>query len=233
MSQRILVWDLPLRVFHWALAACFLGAFLTAESERQRDLHVLFGATIAGLIAFRVLWAFAGTRYARVAAIRQSPASLRRYLVSLLRGDPERHVGHNPPGALAIPALLGMCLATAASGWALHAELGGEWVEEAHEGLAFATLALVGVHVVGVVASSFLHRENLVRAMITGRKRGEPGEAISSARPIVALLLVAAIAALWADGLRDRGVRRERWGSAAAEAGGGPERSAFVGLDGD
>jgi cytochrome b len=232
MSQRILVWDLPLRIFHWALAACFLGAFLTAESERQRDLHILFGATIAGLIAFRVLWAFVGTRYARVAAIRQSPASLRRYVASLLRGAPERHVGHNPPGALAIPALLGMCLATAASGWALHADLGGEWVEEAHEALAFATLALVGIHVVGVLASGFLHRENLVRAMITGTKHGEPGEAIASARPLVALLLVAAIAAFWADGLRDGAARRERRGSPAAAVG-APERGLSAALDGD
>lgn len=216
MTERILVWDLPVRIFHWALAAAFAGAFLTAESERLRDVHVLCGLTIAGLIAFRVAWAFVGTRYARFAAIRQSPASLMRYVASLLRGAPERHVGHNPPGALAIPALLGGCLATAASGYAMHAEFGGEWLEEAHEVAAFATLALVCVHVVGVLASGVLHRENLVRAMITGTKRGVPAEAIRGARPLVALLLVAAIAAFWADGLRDRAQRQERRGAASA-----------------
>lgn len=220
MSRRILVWDLPLRIFHWALAAAFLGAFLTAESERQRDLHVWFGYTIVGLIGFRVVWAFVGTRYARVRAIAYGPTALRRYLASLLRGHPDRHVGHNPPGALAIPALLGLCLATAASGYATYRELGGEWLEEAHEALAFATLALVCVHVAGVLASSVLHRENLVRSMITGTKRGQPGEAIAGPRRLVALLLVVALASFWASALAERTGRTEARGKrvAAGEA---------------
>lgn len=223
MKNRILVWDAPTRVFHWALAASFLGAFLTAESERQRDLHVLFGYTMVGLIAFRLVWALVGTRYARFGAIAYGPAALRRYVASMLRGRPERTVGHNPPGALAIPALLGMILATAASGYAVYEELGGEWLEEAHEVLAFATLALVGVHVVGVLASSLLHRENLVRSMITGTKRGSPAEAISGPRRFVALLLLAAIAAAWVPALVDRGPGADRGDRiAAVAAGGGP-----------
>jgi cytochrome b len=205
VTRRILVWDLPTRVFHWGLAASFFGALLTAESERQRDLHVLFGYTVVGLIAFRVLWAFVGTRYARLRAIAYGPASLRRYAASLLRGRPERYVGHNPPGALAIPALLGLCLLTAASGYAVYEELGGEWLEEAHEVLAFTTLALVGVHVLGVVASSVLHRENLVRSMVTGTKRGRTEEAIAGPRRLVALLLLAALASAWLPALAGRG----------------------------
>jgi cytochrome b len=222
VTDRILVWDAPTRIFHWALAASFLGAFLTAESERQRDLHVLFGYTMVGLIAFRVVWALVGTRYARFRAIAYGPAALRRYAASILRGRPERYVGHNPPGALAIPALLGLCLATAASGYAVYEELGGEWLEEAHEVLAFATLALVGVHVVGVLASSLLHRENLVRSMITGTKRGSAAEAISGPRRLVALLLLAAIAAAWVPALLDRGqgsVRGERVAAVDARSG--------------
>ena len=220
MSQRILVWDLPLRIFHWALVAAFLGAFLTADSERQRDLHIWFGYTIVGLIAFRLVWAFAGTRYARFGAIAYGPTALRRYVSSLLRGRPEHYIGHNPPGALAIPALLGLCLATAASGYAIHRELGGEWLEEAHEVLAFATLALVCVHVAGVLASSLLHRENLVRSMITGMKRGSAVEAIAGPRRFVALLLVAALAVFWVSALADRGGRADARGKrvAAAEA---------------
>lgn len=217
MSQRILVWDLPTRIFHWALAASFLGTFLTADSERQRDLHVTFGYTMVGLIAFRVVWAFVGTRYARLGAIAYGPSALRRYLASMWSGHPERHVGHNPPGALAIPVLLGTSLLAAASGYATYQELGGEWLEEAHEVLAFTALALVGVHVAGVVASSLLHRENLVRAMITGTKRGSPAEGIPGPRPVVALLLVAALAAAWAPTLagRGRGSASERHVAAA------------------
>ena len=204
MTTRILVWDLPLRVFHWALAVSILGAFLTADSERLRDVHVTLGYTALGLVAFRVVWGFVGTRHARFAALWHGPRALRRYVLSLLRGRPERHVGHNPPGALAIPALLGLVVATALSGWALFAELGGEWLEEAHEALAFSLLALIGVHVVGVVATSVLHRENLVLSMLTGRKRGEPGEGIARPRRGLALLLVVAIAGFWLSMLVDR-----------------------------
>lgn len=212
MTDRILVWDLPIRVFHWALAGSFLGAFLTADSERLRDVHVLFGYTMAGLVAFRIVWAFVGTRYARLGAIVHGPASLRRYAASILRGRPEHHVGHNPPGALAIPALLGMTLLTAAAGYALHEEIGGEWLEDAHEALAFATLALVGVHVLGVVASSLLHRENLVLSMVTGRKRGRPEQGIRGPRRLVAAALVLVLAAAWVPALasRDSGEKRER-----------------------
>jgi cytochrome b len=230
VSQRILVWDLPTRVFHWALAGSFLGAFLTAESERLRDLHVLFGYTMVGLIAFRVVWAFVGTRYARFGAIAYGPAALRRYAASLLRGRPEHYVGHNPPGALAIPALLGMVLLTAASGYAVYEELGGEWLEEAHEVLAFATLALVGVHVAGVLASSVLHRENLVRSMVTGTKWGSAAEAISGPRRLFALALVAALAAAWVPVLagRDPGKgrgKRVAVAEARADAGGAAGRA--------
>lgn len=238
MSGRILVWDLPTRVFHWALAASFLGAFLTAESERQRDLHVAFGYTIAGLVAFRLVWGLVGTRHVRFAALAHGPAALRRYLASLLRGRPEHHVGHPPPGALAIPLLLGGCLAAVATGFAAWREWGGEWLEEAHEALAFATLALVGVHVLGVAATSLLHRENLVWAMVTGRKRGEPGDAIRGPRRLVAALLVAALAAGWGTALADRGRDAER--RRAARAARALERShepargatALHGLDG-
>jgi cytochrome b len=204
MSERVLVWDLPLRIFHWALATSVLGALLTAESERLRDVHVMLGYTALGLVAFRVVWGFVGTRHARFAAFLHGPAALRRYAVSLLRRRPERHIGHNPPGALAIPVLLSLSVATGLSGWALFEELGGEWLEEAHEVLAYTLLAAIVVHVAGVVASSILHRENLVLSMITGRKRGEPGEAIGSPRRGIALLLVAAIAGFWLSVLVDR-----------------------------
>ena len=91
MSNRILVWDFPLRVFHWVLASSFAGAFLTAESERVRDLHLLCGYTFVGAIAFRLVWGFVGTRHARFSALRFGPAAIRRYGLSLLRGRPERH----------------------------------------------------------------------------------------------------------------------------------------------
>lgn len=202
--ERTLVWDLPLRVFHWVLAASFAGAFLTAESERLRDLHLLCGYTFAGAIAFRVVWGFVGTRHARFSALRFGPTALARYLRSLVAGRPERHVGHGPIAVIMIPLLLGLGVAVAASGWAVQAELGGEWLEEAHEIAATAMLVVVVGHVLGVVVVSLAQRENLVAPLVTGRKAGAAGAGIRSSRRFVALLLVLALAALWLPGLAAR-----------------------------
>jgi cytochrome b len=204
VSDRILVWDLPLRLFHWVLAASFVGAFLTAESERLRDLHLLCGYTFAGAIAFRLVWGFVGTRHARFASLRFGPAAIVRTLRSLVGGRPERHVGHGPIAVVMIPVLLGLGLVVAGSGWATYAELGGEWLEEVHEIAATAMLVTVVGHVLGVIAMSLAQRENLALALLTGRKAGAPPEGIRSSRPLVALLLLAALAALWLPGLSAR-----------------------------
>lgn len=223
MSDHILVWDLPLRLFHWVLAASFAGAFLTAESEKLRDLHLLCGYTFAGAIAFRLVWGFVGTRHARFSSLRFGPAAIVRYLRSLLAGRPERHVGHGPIAVVMIPILLGLGLVVAGSGWATYAELGGEWLEELHEGAATAMLVAVVGHVLGVVAVSLAQRENLALPLLSGRKAGASGDGIRSSRPLVALLLVAALAALWLPGLQAREERlatRGAHGTATADAGG-------------
>lgn len=198
MLQKILVWDIPTRVFHWLLAVSFLGAYLTAESERYRDLHLLLGYTLIGLILFRLIWGVAGTRYARFASFLTSPARVIAYLRSLIRHEPEHHVGHNPAGALAILLLLGLGLLTAFSGILLYFEVGGEEAfEEVHEAFANGMLAIVIVHVAGVIVSSRLHRENLVRAMLTGYKRGLPEQAIKQSYAWLGAALIAAVVAFW------------------------------------
>jgi len=195
---RVLVWDAPVRVFHWLLVLTFAGAWLTAESERWRMVHVTLGYTMAGLVAFRVLWGLFGTRHARFTDFVRGPAAVAAYLKSLLRGRPEHHAGHNPAGALAIVALLLLAVAVPATGWALFNDMGGEWLEDVHEGVANAMLALVAVHVAAVALSSWLHRENLVAAMITGRKSAPGEEAIRGAwRSVAALMLVAVLGFWW------------------------------------
>jgi cytochrome b len=189
--QRILVWDVPTRVFHWALVLCFAGAWLTADSEYYRRLHVALGYAATGLVAFRLLWGFAGTRYARFGDFVGSPIRALGYLRSLLRGQPEHHVGHNPAGGLAIVVLLGLIAATTAAGYVTYNELAGEWIEEAHEALATLTLGLVGIHIVAVLLSSVAHRENLVGAMLTGRKWGEESSGIRRGYAVLGALLAA------------------------------------------
>ncbi len=195
--SRILVWDAPTRVFHWVLALSFVGAFVTADSERLRDVHVVLGYTVFVLIAFRLIWGIVGTRYARFTSFAFGPRAVVAYLKSLLTLRPQHFLGHNPAGSIAIYALLALGLLSGLTGYAHYNALGGEWLEDLHEGLANAMLAVVFLHIAGVVVSSLLHRENLARAMVTGYKTGDPAGAIRGARWIVAALLVASIAALW------------------------------------
>lgn len=196
-KTRILVWDVPVRIVHWLLAISFTGAFVTAESERWRDVHVALGYTVLGLLVFRLVWGFAGSRYARLRSFWFGPRAVFAYLRSLLNFRPMRYVGHNPAGSWAIYALVTLGLVTGVSGHAYFNDIGGEWLEAIHEGAANAMLVLVFVHIAGVAVSSFLHRENLVKAMVTGYKSGRPDEGIRSARWLTGLALVVVVASLW------------------------------------
>jgi cytochrome b len=197
MEKRILVWDIPTRLFHWLLAASFAGAFLTAESERYRDVHVALGYLLLALIGFRIVWGLVGTRYARFRSFAFRPSQVLSYLRSLLRGSPQHYVGHNPAGSWVIFGLLVLGVLIGVTGYATFNELGGEAFEELHEAVASAMLALVVLHVGGVIVSSLLHRENLVGSMLSGYKFGEAAQGIRSARWLTGTLLVAGVTALW------------------------------------
>lgn len=200
-AAPIPVWDAPVRVAHWLMVLCFAGAWLTAESERWRLLHTTLGYTFAGLVAARVAWGFVGTRHARFAAFVRAPRAAWAYLRGLAGGEAPHFTGHNPAGGWAIIGLLLLGAATTALGWATDADwrgpLGWDW-GEAHEAAASLMLGLVGLHVAGVVVGSLAHRENLVRAMFTGRKQGAPNEAIPRARWGAAALLLMLVVSFWA-----------------------------------
>jgi cytochrome b len=207
-SKQQLVWDVPVRVFHWLLVLSFAGAWLTAESERWRLVHVTLGYTMAGLVALRIIWGFAGTHYARFASFVRGPRATLAYLKSLVSTRPEHHTGHNPAGAVAIVGLLSLILLTAASGWATYEDVGGRWLEETHEVAAHVLLALVVVHLVGVAFGCFFHRENLVRSMLTGLKRNSnnPADSRISVRPwsILGAALLALVLSFWMWQWQDR-----------------------------
>ena len=175
-TRSVRVWDLPTRIFHWSLASAFLVAFVTSESEKLRDIHVIAGYSLAGLIGFRILWGFVGGAHSRFADFLPTPGKVVGYLKSVLRGRPQHYVGHNPAGAVAIFLLLAFGLVAATSGYAAYNEIGGHFMEELHEAAANGMMALVIIHVAGVIVSSWLHHENLVRAMITGWKRPGPDQ---------------------------------------------------------
>lgn len=198
--RKILVWDFPTRAFHWLLALSFAGAFLTAESERYRDVHVTLGYTMLGLVAFRLVWGLVGTRYARFWSFAFGPRSVLTYLKSLLTRSPQHYIGHNPAGSWAIYALLTLIVLAGASGWATYEDLGGHAMEEVHEAFANLLLAVVALHIAGVAVSSLVHGENLVRSMVTGYKSGEPAAGVRYRHRAIGAALVAAVAVFWIAG---------------------------------
>lgn len=197
--KKILVWDWPVRIGHWLMVGSFILAWLTSESESWRLVHVFAGATLVGAILFRLLWGIVGTRHARFSSFVRGPSAVAGYLRGLLRHAPADTAGHNAAGGWAIIALLSLGLLSGASGWLTYQELGGKMAEELHEVLAGTMLAVALAHVGGVIVSSLAHRENLVRAMLTGFKVGREDEAIASARPlaVVGLLVSVGVCAWW------------------------------------
>lgn len=198
---RILVWDLPTRLFHWLFALAFLAAYLLGEEDGLLGWHSYFGYILGGLALFRVMWGFVGGRYSRFAAFPPDPAGAWRYLREMLAGSAPRHLGHNPAGALAIYALLLLGVATALSGVALMGADKGvgplagivpgslkEGLEALHEFCANAMLLVVLLHLAGVAAGSLLHRENLPRSMVTGRKDRLPETGEAKEVPLRALV---------------------------------------------
>ncbi|MDI1347571.1 MAG: cytochrome b/b6 domain-containing protein [Pseudolabrys sp.] len=165
------VWDPFVRVFHWSLAALFLVAFLTGDDIEQ--VHIAAGYTIAGLVGLRVIWGFIGPAHARFSNFVRSPRDVLVYLRDIALFRAPRHLGHNPAGGAMIVALIIMLIGTSATGYMLTTDAfwGAKWAGEVHEVFANLTVALIVIHVLGVLLASFEHRENLVKAMITGRKR--------------------------------------------------------------
>jgi len=197
--HRVLVWDVPTRVFHWLLALSFAGAYLTAESELDRDIHVVLGYTLLGLLVFRLLWGFFGTRYAQFRSFLFKPGEIMAYSLSMLKGNPAHYIGHNPLGSVSVWLLLGLGLLSGVSGVLSFQDIGGDAMEEVHEFVSDAMLAVVLIHIAGVVVSSVLHRENLVRSMITGFKFAEPEQGIRRSYLWLGILLLAAVVAFWLD----------------------------------
>ena len=181
-SEQAKVWDLAIRLFHWSLVAAFAISYIT--EDEWLTLHTNSGYFIAALLIFRILWGFAGSRHARFRDFVYSPSTIIDYLRKSLRFQSPRYLGHNPAGGAMVVVMLLMLSITVTSGIALlgASEFAGpmaglfqgeaaELLEEVHEASANLMLLLTALHLGGVLFSSLAHRENLVKAMITGLKR--------------------------------------------------------------
>lgn len=168
---EIRVWDPFVRVFHWSLASLIGLAWLTEDGPKS--VHQTAGYVIAALLAARLLWGFFGPKHARFSDFLRGPRTVLAHLRDLAQGRERRYLGHNPAGGWMIIALIATISATVLTGWLQTTDMfwGSSAMEEIHESLAILILVLLAGHLCGVLVESLRHRENLVRAMITGRKR--------------------------------------------------------------
>lgn len=190
------LWDAPVRLLHALMIVSVAGAWLTAEADGWRAVHISFGLTLAGTMALRLLWGFVGTRPARFTSFLRGPVVVATHLRELVAGRGGPHAGHNPAGGWAVLALLGTGLLAAGSGWL--AWQGGDAWEEVHEALANGLLAVVGLHVVAVLLTSWLAGDRLVPAMLTGRKAVPTGTPPTAMHRGVAAMLLVAVLGFWA-----------------------------------
>jgi cytochrome b len=171
------VWALWLRATHWALAAAIAVAWFSGEALLRQ--HELAGYAALALIAGRCIGGWLGGRYANFKQFVRPPSQVLRYAAEVLARREKRYLGHNPLGGWMVVALLAMVTAVSVTGWMYSLDMfwGLAWVEWLHRALAWTLVALIALHLAGVAFTSWRHRENLVGAMLSGRKRPkEPGD---------------------------------------------------------
>lgn len=197
-KKRLLVWDLPVRVFHLLLGLGFVGAFIIAnvvdDDSPVYPVHMLVGLVMLLMVVLRIGWGFFGTRHARFADFVHGPRAVVGYLRDVFRGRARRHAGHNPGSSVAIFAMLLLVLGLGITG-VLVAD-GNHGSKDVHGALSWALLVTVVGHIVGVVLHTFKQRENITLSMVDGCKEVEPAQAIRHPRPVVALAFLALVG-LW------------------------------------
>ena len=202
------VTDAPTRLFHWLFALCFVGAYLTADGERLRLLHVTLGYTLAGLLAFRLLYGLIGPRQVRLKALWGKVANAQhwarsvRAFVTRAPGAPAwtpllRQTENLAMGVATVALLLAVVPLTL-SGYATYNDWGGEWLEDLHEATGEFMLLLVLAHLGLLLLVSGLRRKNQALPMLTGRVEGAGPDLVKRDRTWLAALLLAAVLGYWA-----------------------------------
>ncbi len=219
---ELFVWDVPTRVFHWSLVTLVAIAWATSETESDFlfQIHLLAGYLVLGLLLFRLIWGFVGTRYARFHDFVRPWHVVRDYAKQLMAFRPPHSVGHNPLGGWMVVLLLAVLAGVVATGL-FGGEISNGQLESAgplahyvsvttasasiemHEAVFNILLALVAIHIAGVVIDFVLTRDNLVRAMVRGykqlpadRARGEGAAPAPIALATAAILIAAALTLL-------------------------------------
>jgi cytochrome b len=189
--------DAPTRMFHWLFALCFAGAWLSADGERARLVHVTLGYSCAGLLGFRVLWGLAGPRHARLGLMVRRIRNLPAWLRTLPAARPNWPQGRHAATASMIAAILALVLPLTLFGHATYSEWGGEWLATTHEFFG-NTLGVVVLGHIGLIAlSSALRGRNEARPMLTGRSAGAGPDLVRHNFAVIAWLVCAALLGFW------------------------------------
>lgn len=199
---RILIWDIPTRIFHWLLAGGFIAAFgianLVDDESPGFRLHMLIGLVMGFMVLLRVVWGIVGSRHARFGSFLYGPRAVIGFIRGLTTKGSPRYASHNPGTSVAVFTILALVLGLAGTGLLMGS--GYEAAEDIHEVLAWALLATAGVHLAGITWHTVKHRENIALSMVDGRKEAAVADAIPSGRPLVGLLFLLLTGA-WAGSL--------------------------------
>jgi cytochrome b len=198
-TRRVI--DAPTRMFHWLFALSFVGAYLTADGERWRLLHVTLGYTLAGLLAFRVLYGLFGPRQAGLGQLWRKLAGAPAWLRSLTAAPGLTAInwrqGQNLLMSLAVFSLLVMVVPLTLSGYGTYNDW-GDWLEDVHEFFGEAFLMVVLGHMALIAGLSLLRRKNQALPMLTGRVEGPGPSLVKHNRVWLAVMLLAAVVAFGA-----------------------------------
>jgi cytochrome b len=202
-TQTRRVVDAATRMLHWLMALSFAGAYLTADGERWRLVHVSLGYTLAGLLVARVLWGLFGPRQARLAMLWRKLQGLPAWLKSLpgansiATAQPVWRQGQNLVMALVVVLILGAVVPLTLSGYAVWNEWGGEWLESVHEFFGNALLMMVLAHIGLIALMSLWRRKNQVLPMLTGRVPGSGPDLARRNHGFLAALVLACVLGFW------------------------------------
>lgn len=199
--KKTSVYDWPTRLFHWLFALLFLAAFIIAETVDDDSslfsYHMLAGLTIAFLLAFRIIWGFIGTTYARFSSFKLKPAELFQYVKDAVITKTKRYLGHNPASSYAAIIMFISAIGLAVTGILMTSGSETDLYEETHEILANVFLIAVIVHLVGIVFHHFKHKDALWSSMMDGKKKALPDKVgISNIKPAAGILFII-ITLLW------------------------------------
>ena len=192
---KTLIWDIPVRVFHWAFSCCLslalIIAFTVDEDLALFQWHMLFGLMAAFLLVVRVFVGFVGGRYARLSGLFFRPSETINYLIESVTGKARRYAGHNPGAAAAALVMFTLVFGLVWTGLSMSTS---EASEDLHAALAYGLLAAIGMHIAGLLLHTIQHRENIAMSMVTGRKEAPDTAALSSSKPLAGFATAMAVA---------------------------------------